>query len=242
MGDQSIRGSGLIRMAGAAVILIGWLASTCPASAQLTLLDKIKEAQNRLDGIELTHRLTTVREAIPIVRPSKRQGGKPAFRYVKLQALNRDVAVTGLNLKTGELKDLIFQETVLLEPKKRPQVKPPQLIAGENGCELIWRGGSRWGFNRDLLLTCNGEDFAVINLTMWTSRTSRSVVIDQKTGKRTCRQGPPEQIIGSYAPYSSELHTPDVADAGRRYLERVILQALQDQDDITVTSKTFTDV
>ncbi|MBI2883054.1 MAG: hypothetical protein HYY11_03980 [Candidatus Methylomirabilis oxyfera] len=151
------------------------------------------------------------------------------------------MAVVGLNLKTGELKDFTFTETVLLERKKRPSVKPPQVIAEENNCRLIWRGGSRWGFNRDLLLTCDGEEFVIINLTMWTSRTARTVVVDPKTGKRTCREGPAEQLLGSYVPYSPELHTPDVAEEGRRYLERTILQALQDLDDLNVTSKTFTD-
>ncbi|VUZ85942.1 hypothetical protein MELA_02336 [Candidatus Methylomirabilis lanthanidiphila] len=241
MGYCDVWGGGCFRIVGAAVLLLGILTPSYDVSAQPIILEKIKEAQNRLDGLELNHHVTTIQQAVPVARRSKGQGRKPAFRYVKLQALTRDVAVTGLNLKTGESKDFIFEETVLLEPKKRPHVKPPQVIANENNCELTWRGGSRWGFNRDLLLTCNGEDFAVINLTMWTSRTARSVVVDQKTGRRMCRQGPLEQILGSYVPYSLELHTPDVADAGRRYLERVILQALQDLDDLNVTSKTFTD-
>ena len=239
--ERGCRTHGSVFLACAAVILFGLLVGAQPASAQLTLLDKITEARNRMDGRELLHQLTTVRKAVPMAATSNGQGGKPAVRYVTHRALNRDVAVTGLNLKTGEFKDLIFQETVVLEPKKRPQARPPQLIARENGCDVTWRGGSRWGFNRDLLLTCHGEEFTVINLTMWTSRTSRSVVIDQKTGKRACRQDPPEQMIGSYVPYSPELHTPDVADAGRRYLERTIMQALQDLDNLNVTSRTFAD-
>ncbi|MDE2322964.1 MAG: hypothetical protein KGL31_13805 [candidate division NC10 bacterium] len=223
------------------MILFILLASSYQALAQPPLLEKIKEAQNRLEGLELTHQITTVQEAIPVARPSKRRGRRRAARYVKHPALMRDVALVGLNSKTGELKDFIFKETVLLERKNHPYVKPPQVIAEENNCRLMWRGGSRWGFNRDLLLTCNGEDFVIINLTMWTSRTARTVVVDSKTGKRTCRQGPAELLIGSYVPYSSELHTPEIAEEGRRYLERAILQALQDLDDLNVTSKTFTE-
>ncbi|MDE2181196.1 MAG: hypothetical protein KGJ40_10170, partial [candidate division NC10 bacterium] len=212
------------------------------ASAQPPVFKKIKEAQNRVDGLGLKHQITTLQEAVLVPERSKEKARKKSLvRYVRQKALMRDVAVVGLNLKTGELKDFTFQETVLLERKNHSHVKPPQVIAEENNCKLIWRGGSRWGFNRDLLLTCNGEDFVIINLTMWTSRTARTVVVDPKTGTRACRQGPAELLIGSYVPYSSELHTADVAEEGRRYLEETILQALQDLDDLNVTSKTFTE-
>jgi hypothetical protein len=223
-----------------AVILFGLLATSHQALAQPLLLEKIQANQNRLEGLELTHQITTVQEAIPVGGPSKERGRKPAIRYVKHRALTRDIAIVGLNFKTWELKDFTFRETVLLERKKRPDVKPPQLIAEENNCKLIWRGGSRWGFNRNLLLTCNGEDFVVINLTMWTSRTPRTVLVDHKTGKRICREGPAELLIGSYVPYSPELHMPVVAEKGRRYLEQAIVQALQGLDDLNATSKTFT--
>jgi hypothetical protein len=223
------------------VILFGLLAASHQALARPLLLEKIQASQNRLEGLKLSRHITTVQEAIPVGRQSKKRGRTPAIRYVKHLALTRDVAIVGLNFKTGELKHFTFQETVLLERKKRPSVTPPQLIAEENNCTLIWRGGSRWGFNRNLLLTCNGEDFVVINLTMWTSRTPRTVLVDPKTGKRICREGPAELLIGSYVPYSPELHMPDVAEEGRRYLERTILQALQELDDLNVTSKAFTD-
>ena len=211
-------------------VLFGLLISSDQASAQPPVFEKIKEAQNRLDGLELKHQITTVREAVQTKR---------AVRYVRQKALMREVAVVGLNSKTGELKDFTFQETVLLDRKNRPHVKPPQVIAKDGTCELTWRGGSRWGFNRDLLLTCNGEEMVIVNLTMWTSRVERNVVVDQRTGKRTCRQGQAELRIGSYVPYSSELHTPEIAEEGHRYLERAILQALQGLDDLNVTSKTF---
>src|SRR5574337_1246725 len=142
MGYCDVWGGGCFRIVGAAILLFGILAPDYQVSAQPTLFEKIKEAQSRLEGLELNHQVTTIREAVPVVKRSKGQGRKPAFRYVKLQALTRDVAVTGLNFKTGEVKDFIFQETVLLERKKRPPVKPPQLIAQKNNCELIWRGGS----------------------------------------------------------------------------------------------------
>lgn len=220
-------------MAALLSVLFGLLISSYQASAQPPLVfEKIKEAQKRLDGLELKHQIITVREA---VRKNR------AVRYVRQKALMREVAVVGLNSKTGELKDFTFQETVLLDSNNRPHIKPPQLIAKDNTCELIWRGGSRWGFNRDLLLTCNGEDLVIINLTMWTSRIERKVVTDQKTGKRICRQGPAELLIGSYVPYSSDLHTPEVAEEGHRYLERAILRALQELDDLNVTSKMFTE-
>lgn len=220
-------------MAALLGVLFGLLISSYQASAQPPLVfEKIKEAQKRLDGLELKHQIITVREAVR---------KKRAVRYVRQKALMREVAVVGLNSKTGELKDFTFQETVLLDRNNRPHIKPPQVIAKDNTCELIWRGGSRWGFNRDLLLTCNGEDLVIINLTMWTSRTERKVMMDQQTGKRTCRQGPAELLIGSYVPYSSELHTPEVVEEGHRYLERAILQALQELDDLNVTSKMFTE-
>lgn len=231
--------SSYIRVACVTVILLRLLPTSHQALAQPALLEKIKEAQNRLDGSELNHQITTIQEAVPVATRSKGRGRKPAFRYVKHRALMRDVAVVGLNLKTGELKDFIFQETVLLEPKKRVQVKPPQVIAEEDNCKLIWRGGSRWGFNRDLLLVCNGEDFVIINLTMWTSRTARTVEVDQKTSRHRCLQGSAEWQISSYVPYSPDLHTPEVIEEGYRYVERAILQALQDLDDLNVTSRAF---
>jgi hypothetical protein len=223
----------------AVVILFGLLSSSYQALAQPLLLEKIKEAQNRLEGLELRHQITTVLEAIPVAGWSKGSGRKRAVRYVKHQALVRDVAVAGLSLKTGELKDVTFQETVLLEPKKRPHVNPPQIIAKENNCELIWRGGSRYGFNRDLLLSCDGESFVIVNLRMWTSRTPHSVVADSKTGRRVCRHGLAEWQISSYVPYSPELHMPEVIEEGYSYLERAIEQALQDLDDLNVTSRAF---
>ncbi len=240
-GDRNLRIGFSAFLACVAVILFGLFASSYQASAQPLLLEKIKEAQNRLEGLELNHQITTVREVVPVATRSKGRGRKPAVRHARHQGLKRDVAVVGLNLKTGELRDFTFQETVLLDRKDRPHVTPPQVIAKDNTCELIWRGGSRWGFNRDLLLTCDGKEFAIINLTMWTSRTARTVVVDKNTGKRTCRQGAAEQLLGSYVPYSPELHTPDVAEEGRSYLERTLLQALQDLDDLNLTSRTFTD-
>lgn len=215
-------------------VLLGMLTGGYPASAESLPLEKIKETQNKLEGRELTHQITTLREAVAVGRRSH-------VRYVRHKALRREVAVVGLNLKTGELKDFTFEETVLLDRKKNSGVRPPQVIAQDNNCELVWRGGSRFGFNRDLLLTCNGEDMAVINLTMWTSRVGRNVVVDQKTGNRTCRQGPAELRIGSYVPYSSELHTPELAEKGRKYLERAIVQALQELDDLSMPSRTFAD-
>ncbi|KAB2960801.1 MAG: lytic transglycosylase domain-containing protein [Candidatus Methylomirabilis oxygeniifera] len=240
-GNRNHRAKLSAFLACVAVILFGLLANSYQALAQPLLLEKIKEARNRLEGLELNHQFTMVQGVVPVAGRSKGRGRKAAVRHVKHQGLKRDVAVVGLNSKTGELKDFTFTETVLLERKKRPSVKPPQIIAEENDCKLLWRGGSRWGFNRDLLLTCDGKEFVIINLTMWTSRTARTVVVDKNTGRRTCRQGSAEQLLGSYVPYSPELHTPDVAEEGRRYLERAILQALQDLDDLHVTSKTFTD-
>lgn len=229
------------RVAAVLLLLVGILSSRYDVSAQPLLFEKIKEAQNKLEGFELTHQITTVREAIPVARGGRRKGRQSAVRSMRHKALVRDVAVVGLNVNTGELKDFTFEETVMLDRKKHPHVKPPQVIAKDSGCELMWRGGSRWGFNRDLLLTCNGEGMAIINLTMWVSRVGRQVVIDGKTGKWTCREGPAELLIGSYVPYSSELHTPDVAEEGRRYLERAILQALQELDDLNVPSRASTD-
>lgn len=179
-GDRNLRNGLRALLTCVVVILFGLLASSYQALAQPLLLEKIKEAQNQLEGLELNHQITIVQEVVPVARRSKGRGRKPAVRYVKHQGLKRDVAVVGLNLKTGELKDFTFTETVLLERKKRPSVKPPQIIAEENNCRLIWRGGSRWGFNRDLLLTCDGEEFVIINLTMWTSRTARTVVVNPK--------------------------------------------------------------
>lgn len=228
-------------LAGVAVILFELLAGSHQAWGEFQLLEKIKEAHNRLEGLELDHQITMVREAIPVVRRSKQRGRTPAVRYRSHRALIRDVAVVGLNSKTGELKDFRFQETVLLDHKKYPHANPPQVIAQENNCELIWRGGSRYGFNRDLLLRCDGESFVILNLAMWASRTPRTVVADQHSGKRTCRQGPAELVSGSYVPYSPELHTQDVAEEGRRYLEEAILQALEELDELDVKSKTFTD-
>ena len=134
-GDVPSRGR--VWIACAAAILFGLLASSHEASAQPLLLEKIKEAQNRVDGLELNHRITTIREAVPVARQLKGPGRKSAVRYVKHRALIRDVAVVGLNSKTGELKVFTFQETVLRERKKHSRVKSPQVIAHENSCELI---------------------------------------------------------------------------------------------------------
>lgn len=202
------------------------------ASAQPPVFEKIREARSRLEGLELKRRLITMKEMSPAP-------GRSSIRYRMRKALMREVAVVGLNNKTGELKDFIFQETVPLERKKHPRVQPPQVIAQADNCTLIWRGGSRWGFNRDLLLTCNGEDFVIVNLTMWTSRTPRTVEVDPRTGRRVCRLGPAELLIGSYVPYSSELHTAEAVEEGRSYLERAILRALQELDELDVPSKTF---
>src|SRR5574337_899627 len=111
------------RVSCSAVILFGLLASSYQALAQPTLLEKIQEAQNRLEGLELTRQITTVQEAVPIARRSKGPGRTPTVRYAKHRALTRDVAVVGLNFKTWELKDFTFRETVLLERKKNAVVK-----------------------------------------------------------------------------------------------------------------------
>lgn len=243
-GEEDNGEDGLIGYVGVIVVcmvivLIGLLAPGDHAAAEPMLLEKIREARNRVDGLELTHQLTTVQEVVPATRRPKRSGRQPAVRYAGYQMLRRDVALVGLNLNTGELRDFIFEETVPLDHKKRLQARPPQVIARDDACELIWRGGSRWGFNRDLLLNCNGEEFVIVNLTMWTSRTLRTVLTDQKTGKRRCRQGSAEWQISSYVPYSPELHTPAVIEEGYRYLEGAILQALQELDDLNVTSRAF---
>src|SRR5574337_117761 len=129
MGNVDVRSSGRVWIASAAVILFGLLTSSYQALAQSPLLEKIEEAQNRVEGLELTHQITMVQEAIPVARPSKGRRRKPVIRYVKHRALMRDVALVGLNSKTGELKDFTFTETVLLERKNHPHVKPPQVIA-----------------------------------------------------------------------------------------------------------------
>src|SRR5574337_1874609 len=99
MGYCDVWGGGCFRIVGAAMLLFGIFAPSYQVSAQPTLLEKIKEAQGRLEGVGLNHQVTTIREAAPVMGRSRGRGRKPTVRYVKLQALTRDVAVTGLNLK-----------------------------------------------------------------------------------------------------------------------------------------------
>ncbi len=66
------------------VVLLGLLISSYQVSVQPPVFEKIKEVQQRLDGLELKHQITTVREAVQTKR---------AVRYVRQKALMREVAV-----------------------------------------------------------------------------------------------------------------------------------------------------
>ncbi|QQG45528.1 MAG: hypothetical protein HYW89_01150 [Candidatus Sungiibacteriota bacterium] len=194
-----------------------------------SVLEKVKEAKNVLAPYQPRFKLLYTNA--PKTKKKRTQKKIP-------YALEREVALIGLNMKDGTLRRFDFSETVTLDPKKRPKVTPPQVIASNDECAVIWRGGSRWGYKRNLLLDCQGQYFVVLRIMMPSYRSEPTIITGQKSGKRKCVSGPKQIITGAYSPYAPELYQKDLVREGRLYLESVILKALQQLSAAYVRSKT----
>lgn len=190
-------------------------ASSTPAlSPEGFLLAKVNEAKTLLENIKVTYKTYTASS----IYKKKRV-------YIKM--LKRDVAVIGLNQNSGELKTFVFKEDFPFYGKDRPNPKPPDVLAEKDDCKLLWRDGSRWGFNRDLLLKCGDDDLNIVGLKM-------PYAFVDSSGK--------SQILTDfYIPYSPELHTKTFAKMGKGYLEDLISRAGQDLTEKEVYSRAFPD-
>ena len=176
------------------------------------LVKKVAEAGEILKNTSLNHKIYTIK-------------GKYKKKTVYTKMLQREVAVVGLNTATGDLKKFIFKEDLKLSSKGRAAPKPPKIIGQDKNCQLLWRGGSRWGFNRNLQLTCDDTELIVMGLKMPYSTNGKSASI----------------IADSYVPYSPELNTPLFAKIGREHLEKIIAEASTELSQDEVMSRAFPD-
>lgn len=175
------------------------------------LLNAIQNAQNTLAGLTPTYRIANTEVT------NKKN------RKAKIKTLFRELIVIAFDPQTGELKKTVFEEKVAVNSRNRPRNKPPQVIAEKDECSLLWRGGSRWGFNRDLQLNCQGKNLIVVGI------------------KMPYLQGaaPQRVMIDAYTPYSPELHNRLFADMGKNYLEQIIAIAQTELGQANVRSRAF---
>ena len=174
------------------------------------LVKKVAEAREILSNTSLNHKIYTIK-------------GKYKKKTVYTKMLQREVAVIGLNSATGDLKQFIFKEDLKLSSKGRAAPKPPKIIGQDKNCKLVWRSGSRWGFNRNMQLTCDGTELIVMGLKMPYSTNSKSDGI----------------VVDSYVPYSPELNTSLFAKIGREHLEKIIAKASSELSQDEVKSRAF---
>lgn len=171
----------------------------------------VEESKTLLEKIDPQYRITSQQ----VLNKKKKK--------VSIKILLRDLNVIGLNPATNQLRNFIFEERMPVLTANRPVQKPPQVIGQKDGCVLIWRGGSRWGFNRDLSLTCGEEKIIVTGLKFAYPQSGAVTKI----------------IKESYIPYSPEIHSEGIVKLGKEHLEKTIGQAKVELLQAGVRSRAF---
>lgn len=207
-------------LAAAPLLARAETASTTPdtisevaTSTGAVILQKVAEAEELLSQTKLDYKIIT--------SSSKNSKGKTVYG----KTLKRDVAVVGFSPVRGELKKIIFSESFPLGVRLKLPKAPIVLNRTADGCQVIWRGGSRWSFNRNLTINCREETYYVVGFKMSYSSaiTSQGIVTD------------------SYVPYSPELQYPEIVQRGKDYLEQAITQAKEELTEAGVKSRAFPD-
>ncbi len=162
-------------------------------------------------------------------------GDKISVSRKKLTEQNKDIGMKIMNTDTGEVR--IIKVSINIQRDGVELIAPPGYQIG-----IVERAnGIRWNKWNTLYKIVSPAGWLVLkNKYPDVNETTRKVIVKDKTGKKKTvvqKVYTVEEFV--YSPYSGELHTPELIEAGREYLKSVVTSAMANLKDNHVPSRTM---
>ncbi len=164
-----------------------------------------------------------------------RNGDKISVSRKKLTEQNKDIGLKIMNTDTGEIQ--IIKVSIKVQKDGVELISPPGYQI-----DIVERAsGIRWNKWNTLYKISSPAGWLVLkNKYPDVNEKTQKVTVKNKAGKsRTISKKlyTVEELV--YSPYSAELHTPELIEAGRRYLKSVVGLAMADLKINSVLSLSF---
>ena len=166
-----------------------------------------------------------------------RSGDKISTSRKKITEQNKDIGMKIMNIDTGEIR--IIKIAIQIQKDGIKLISPPgyQIDIVERASGIRW---NRWN---TLYKISSPTGWLVLkNKYPDVNEKTQKVTVKDKAGKkRTINKKfyTTEEFI--YSPYSGELHTPELIEAGRDYLKLVVRAAMTDLKEYRVPSRAVAD-
>ncbi len=193
-----------------------------------SLLEKMSEKDDLLRDLSLS--VSTKSLDFYESRISQ-NGDKVSMSRKKLSEQNKDIGMKIMNTDTGEVR--------VIKVSIKVQKDGIELIAPVGyQIDIVERtSGIRWNKWNTLYKISSPQGWLVLkNKYPDLTGTTQKVTIKNKAGKKITvskKVFTVEEFI--YSPYSGELHTPELVEAGREYLKSVVREAMTDLKDNQVS-------
>jgi hypothetical protein len=162
-------------------------------------------------------------------------GGKISVSRKKITEQNKDIGMKIMNTNTGEIR--IIKVAIKVEKDGIKLISPSgyQIDIVERASGIRW---NRWN-----------TLYKISNPTGWLVLKNKYPDVNEKTQKVTVKDNAGKKRTISkkfytteefmYSPYSRELHTPELIEAGRNYLKSIVNSAMADLREYNVPSRSM---
>lgn len=207
--------------------------SNIPSPKVWTLLDKLAEKDDELATLSL--KASTKSLDFYESRVAINSAGKVSTTRKKLREEEKEVGLKILNTKTGEIR--LAKISLKIKNSSLSLVNP----AGYN-IEIVERpNGIKWNKWNTEYKIINPEGWIVLkNKFPYVDDEIRSTVVKDKSGKkRTVNKKVKVVKEFVYSPYSKDLHTSEIINAGSQHIKEAVRTAFEQLKKDEVHSRAF---
>ncbi len=203
-----------------------------PSSPPWNLVEKINEEDNLLKELHLS---VSTKSLDFYENRISQSGGKISISRKKLTEQNKDIGLKIMNLDTGEVR--------IIKVSIRIQKDGVQLFSPSGyQIEIVERpNGIRWNRWNTVYKIVSPDKWLVLkNKYPDINETTQKITVKNKAGKKKTvskKIYSVEEFI--YSPYSEELHTSELVEAGSQYLRSIVNSAMADLKKNNVPSRTI---
>ncbi len=200
----------------------------------ISLVEKLEEKEDLLRDLHLEASSKSLEFYEDRVADN---GGKVSVIRKKSTEQNKDIGLKIMNKDTGEVRIIKISLKVQKDGIKIISPSGYQIEITERSNGIRW---NRWNTHYDIV---SPQGWLVLkNKYPDIDEETRKVTVKDKRGK-TKIVNKKVYVVKEfiYSPYSGELHTPELVEAGREYLKAVAKEALADLKDKGVYSKALPD-
>ncbi len=192
-----------------------------PPSKDWGLVEKMDEKDDLLKALPLN---VSTRSLDFYENRITQNGDKISISRKKLTEQNKDIGMKIMNVDNGEIE--IIKVSIRVEKDGIRLISPPGYQI-----DIVERAsGIRWNKWNTLYKISSPANWLVLKNKYpdVTEQTQKVAVKDKAGKKRTISKkfSTVEEFV--YSPYSGELHTPELIEAGREYLKSVVASAMAD--------------